>query len=82
MSADLAQHEPYRLSIAGDCAQAVELWDQIGCPYEAALALADGDQEGTVRGALDELMELGARAAASIFAQRLRQRGVRRSPSA
>jgi DNA-binding CsgD family transcriptional regulator len=69
--------EPYRLSIVGEGARAAELWRDIGCPYEAALALADGDDPDALRRAHDELQELGARPAAAIVARRLRERGVR-----
>jgi DNA-binding CsgD family transcriptional regulator/tetratricopeptide (TPR) repeat protein len=72
--------EPYRLSIAGDWAQAADLWRKIGCPYEAALALADSDDETTVRHAVEQLQRLGARPAAAIAARRLRERGVRGIP--
>ena len=72
--------EPYRLSINGDWAGAAERWRQIGCPYEAALALGDGDQEHALWQALEELRELGARPAAAIIARRLRVLGVRGVP--
>jgi DNA-binding CsgD family transcriptional regulator/tetratricopeptide (TPR) repeat protein len=57
-----------------------ERWDELGCPYEAALALVDGDGEAQLRGALDRLHELGARAAAAVVARRLRERGARGLP--
>jgi len=72
--------EPYRLSIAGEWARAAEFWDGIGCPYDAALALGDADEDAPLRQALDELQKLGARPAAAIVARRLRQRGVRGVP--
>jgi DNA-binding CsgD family transcriptional regulator/tetratricopeptide (TPR) repeat protein len=72
--------EPYRLAIANDWAQAAELWRRIGCPYEAALALADSQDETTVRQAIEQLQQLGARPAAAIVARRLRERGVRGIP--
>ena len=72
--------EPYRLSIAGDWASAAERWREIGCPYEAALSLADSDDEGALREALDQLQALGAHQAAVIVARRLRERGVRSVP--
>jgi DNA-binding CsgD family transcriptional regulator/tetratricopeptide (TPR) repeat protein len=72
--------EPYSLSIAGDCSRAAKWWREIGCPYEAALALADGHEESGLREALDQLQALGARAAAGIVARRLRERGVRGVP--
>ena len=71
---------PYALSIAGDWAGAAHRCAEIGCPYEAALALADADREAALRQAFDELMQLGARPAATIVAQRLRARGARGIP--
>jgi DNA-binding CsgD family transcriptional regulator/tetratricopeptide (TPR) repeat protein len=74
-----AAAEPYALQIAGDWAGAAELWSEIGCPYEAALALADGD-EAALRRSHAELQRLGAVPASNIVAQRLRERGVRGVP--
>jgi DNA-binding NarL/FixJ family response regulator len=48
----------------------------LGCPYEAALALADADDVDALRRALDQLQKLGARPAAAIVARRLRERGA------
>jgi DNA-binding CsgD family transcriptional regulator/tetratricopeptide (TPR) repeat protein len=72
--------EPYAVQIAGDWSRAAELWTDLGCPYEAALALADADEEEPLRRALDELQHLGARPAAAIVARRLRARGATRVP--
>jgi ATP/maltotriose-dependent transcriptional regulator MalT len=72
--------EPYRLSIAGDAAAAAELWTEKGCPYEAALALAESDDPVEVRQAIDQLQQMGAKPAAAIIGRRLRQRGVRGIP--
>ncbi len=47
----------------GEWAQAATLWAEIGCPYEAALALADADDDDALRGALAELQRFGARPA-------------------
>jgi len=52
----------------------------IRCPYEAAVALADGDDEAGLRRAYDELQALGARPAAAIVVRRLRDRGARGMP--
>jgi DNA-binding CsgD family transcriptional regulator/tetratricopeptide (TPR) repeat protein len=71
---------PYRLSIAGEWAQAAKLWSDIGCPYEAALALAAADDETALRRAHDELQALGARPGIAIVAHRLRERGARGVP--
>lgn len=72
--------EPYRLSIAGDWAGAAELWHKIGCPYEAAVALCNGNDAAALRRAYEELQALGARPAAAIVARRLREHGVRGMP--
>jgi DNA-binding CsgD family transcriptional regulator len=68
--------EPFALHMRGEWRRAAELWTQIGCPYEAALALADSDDEETARRGLDQLQALGARPAAAIVARRLRERGA------
>ena len=73
--------EPYTLSIRGDWRRAAECWTELGCPYEAALALADGDDEDlAARRRSIELQALGARPAAAILARRLRERGIRGVP--
>lgn len=72
--------EPYALQLSGDWAQASAAWTKMGCPYEAALALADSDDEDALRRALDELHALGAQPAASLVARRLRERGARGLP--
>jgi len=72
--------EPYAAQFAGDWRRAADLWAELGCPYEAALALADADDERMVRGAHESLQRLGARPAAAIVARRLRERGARALP--
>jgi DNA-binding CsgD family transcriptional regulator len=69
--------EPYRLQLSGNWARAAEQWRELGCPYEAALALADSGVEEPLRRALGELQRLEARPAATIVARRLRELGVR-----
>jgi DNA-binding CsgD family transcriptional regulator/tetratricopeptide (TPR) repeat protein len=78
LPADVA--EPYALQLTGEWALAAERWRDLGCPYEAALALADAGQEAPLRRALDELERLGARPAADVVVRRLRELGVRRLP--
>ena len=56
---------PYALQFAGAWDRAAERWMAIGCPYETALTLADGDAEEPRRHALTELERLGAKAAAA-----------------
>lgn len=72
--------DPYALQIAGEWAAAAARWTELGCPYEAALALADSDDEAALRRALEELGRMGARPAAVMVARRLRDRGARRLP--
>ncbi len=72
--------EPYRLQLSGRWEEAAERWQAIGCPYEAALALADGDDEPALREALAVFDRLGARPMRDITAHRLRQLGVRDVP--
>ena len=68
--------EPYALQMRGEWSRAATLWNEIGCPYEAALSLADADDDEALRGALSELQRLGARPAEAIVARRLRKRGA------
>jgi DNA-binding CsgD family transcriptional regulator len=74
---------PFAAELAGDTGTAATLWTQLGCPYEAALARAAGDDDDDLRAGLAELQRLGARTAAALVARRLRERGardVRRGP--
>jgi len=71
---------PFAAQAQGDYVLAADLWRQLHCPYEAALALADSDDSGALRQALVELHRLGARPAAAIVARRLQERGVRDLP--
>src|SRR5262249_41965224 len=72
--------QPYALELAGNWAHAAELWSEIGCPYETAIASAHADDEAALRHALDELRRLGAGPPADIVARRLRGRGARGLP--
>jgi DNA-binding CsgD family transcriptional regulator/tetratricopeptide (TPR) repeat protein len=71
---------PYSLEVAGDAAAAASSWSELGRPYEAALALADVASEEALRASLATLDSLGARAAASVVAHRLRRLGGRDVP--
>lgn len=66
--------EPFALEIAGNWQGAATLWTQIGCPYEQALALAEGDADAQ-RQALAIFEQLGAQPAAALVRQRMRQQG-------
>ncbi len=67
--------EPYALQMRGEWERAATLWVEIGCPYEAALALSNADDDDALRRALAEFQRLGARTASAIVARRLRKRG-------
>jgi DNA-binding CsgD family transcriptional regulator/tetratricopeptide (TPR) repeat protein len=77
---DLEVPEPYALELAGDAEGAARAWTELGCLYEAALALAHADDTKSQRLALARLQSLGARPAAAIVARRLREQGARGLP--
>jgi DNA-binding CsgD family transcriptional regulator len=65
---------PFALQIRGEWRQAAALWERMGCPYEAARALAEGDTEAKVA-ALNTFERLGALPAAEQVRQELRRAG-------
>ena len=69
--------EPFALQVAGRWEAAADRWRALGCPYEAAGALADSGQEPQLRTALAELQRLGARPLAAAVARKLRELGAR-----
>jgi DNA-binding CsgD family transcriptional regulator len=71
---------PFALELAGEWQQAAAWWRAAGCPYEAALALADSGDAKVLRQSLDELQQLAAAPAAAIVARRLRSLGERGLP--
>ncbi|HKT40337.1 MAG TPA: LuxR C-terminal-related transcriptional regulator, partial [Ktedonobacterales bacterium] len=70
---------PFALQMAGDWRAAADAWEAIGCPYEQALALMDGD-EAAQRNALAIFERLGARPAAEPLRRQLRTAGARGLP--
>ena len=73
--------EPYQLQADGDWEQAASLWAQLGCRYEAALALLESGREAALRDALSIFIGLGAGAAAGVTRQAMRERGVHSIPA-
>jgi DNA-binding CsgD family transcriptional regulator/tetratricopeptide (TPR) repeat protein len=67
---------PFAAELRGEPGAAAMLWTDIGCPYDAALALAQCEGEPELRRALGELQRLGAAPAAQIVARRLRALGA------
>jgi DNA-binding CsgD family transcriptional regulator len=72
--------EPYRRALAGDWRGAAAQWDELGRPYEAAEARAEGDDEAALLEALATFDRLGAAPAAARVRRRLRERGAARVP--
>jgi DNA-binding CsgD family transcriptional regulator/tetratricopeptide (TPR) repeat protein len=70
---------PFALQMSGDPGAAAEHWRALGCPYEAAMALADGSADEQLV-ALQALRDLGATPAANLVTRRLREQGVRGIP--
>ena len=52
---------PFLTQLRGDWARAADEWAEAGCPYEAAGALADSDQEGQLRAARSPSSTVSAR---------------------
>jgi DNA-binding CsgD family transcriptional regulator len=69
---------PFALHMAGEWRAAADAWAQLGCVYEQALALAQGD-EAARRTALDRLERLGARPALKAVRQARPATSARRS---
>ena len=70
---------PFAHQITGDWRRAAAAWQRLGCPYEQARALADGDEAAQLA-ALEIFDRLGARPDLERLRQRLRAEGVRRIP--
>ena len=78
-SVDLA--EAFRLEIDGDWTGAARIWTDLGCPYDAALALLGATQEAPLREAFAIFQNLGAEAAAKLTRRRMRSLGIRSIPA-
>ena len=70
---------PFAAMVLGDWEGAAAQWRRLGCPYEEALALAEGDLDAQ-RAALELLDGLGARPAGLWLRARLRDAGVTSVP--
>ena len=70
---------PFAQQIAGDWRAAAEAWRELGCPYEQARALADGDAAAQEQ-ALVMFDRLGARPAGAALRRAMRARGFTRLP--
>jgi DNA-binding CsgD family transcriptional regulator len=66
---------PFALQIYGDWEGAAAEWERLGCPYEQARSLADGDSDAQLI-ALEVFEGLGARPEADRLREVLRRKGV------
>lgn len=71
--------EPYKAQLAGDWRHAASLWGRLGCLYEQALALADGDRVAQNE-ALQIFRALGAHAAIDHLTDQRHVEGAQRIP--
>jgi DNA-binding CsgD family transcriptional regulator len=71
---------PFALQMSGNWNEAADEWERLGCPYQQADALADGD-EAALRRALDIFSDLGAVPAADHVRERMRRAGIANVPS-
>jgi DNA-binding CsgD family transcriptional regulator len=71
--------EPYNLQRSGHWKEAAERWREIGCPYEQALALFEGDDEHQ-RQTFQILHALGGGVTSEKLRSNLKERGVRNIP--
>jgi DNA-binding CsgD family transcriptional regulator/tetratricopeptide (TPR) repeat protein len=71
---------PFAAELNGDLVTAARRWLELGCPYDAALARAQSDDEAGLRQALAAFHDLGALPAARLVSKRLRDLGVRGIP--
>jgi DNA-binding CsgD family transcriptional regulator/tetratricopeptide (TPR) repeat protein len=71
---------PYQMELDGDWRGAAKAHDDLGCPYDAALALLSSDEEEALRQALDICQDLGATATARLVRRTMRRLGIRSIP--
>ncbi len=72
---------PYQHELDDDGSGAARLWQDLGCPYEAALALLGSADEDALREALSILAGLGAAATVRVARKRMRSLGIRSIPA-
>ena len=72
--------EPFELQMKGDWKAAAAWWRRLGCPYEAAVALADSDDEAALRYAHAEFARLGAQPMMAVVTRKLRALGAAALP--
>jgi DNA-binding CsgD family transcriptional regulator/tetratricopeptide (TPR) repeat protein len=73
--------DPYQRQLDGDWAGAARFWQDLGCPYEVAMALLDGTEEDALREALQILTGLRAAATVRVARRKMRTLGIRSIPA-
>jgi DNA-binding CsgD family transcriptional regulator/tetratricopeptide (TPR) repeat protein len=73
--------EPYQHTLDGEAEKAAVMWAELGCPYDAGLALLDSGDERLLRQAYRVFTDLGATATAQLPRRTLRRLGVRAFPT-
>jgi DNA-binding CsgD family transcriptional regulator/tetratricopeptide (TPR) repeat protein len=68
---------PWATWLLGEYAAAATHWDRLGCPFEAAMALHDSEDDAHLRDAVARLEALGADASARRTRQRMKDLGHR-----
>lgn len=71
---------PYAMQMRGRWEEAAAAWEEIGCPYERAIALAEAPDQEPLLQSLEILHTLGAVPAARLVRRRLQAMGVRGVP--
>jgi DNA-binding CsgD family transcriptional regulator/tetratricopeptide (TPR) repeat protein len=71
---------PYALELAGDWPEAAAAWLELGCPYDAGLALVESCAEEGLREAIRLFSQLDAPAAVAIAQSRMRELGITSIP--
>ena len=66
---------PYALEVAGHWLDAAEVWRELGCPYDQALALARSGERAALIDAVELFDGLGAAASAARARSHMRARG-------
>jgi DNA-binding CsgD family transcriptional regulator len=69
--------EPFRLAFLGHHEEAAQAWDQVGCPYEAAEERGQSADPALAAQGLEQLIELGAKPAATRIRLQLKSAGVK-----
>jgi DNA-binding CsgD family transcriptional regulator/tetratricopeptide (TPR) repeat protein len=72
---------PFLLQLAGDWEGAARRWTDLGCPYEAGLALLGSTRESSLHQALRIFASLGARVTVRFTQQKMRRLGARSIPA-